>query len=275
MSSVVVEELEQKSGRRRSRKNKRDERNSRTRFGLVLRLVVILTFAILYVGASSPLILNSSLQNAAYTLNSVSISYSQVPRPFAFYLSPGSQYSLVVVQEVGHGETFAILTTQQQSPVSQGELVYISSQSQEWYVQSNPDPIPAGGLSYDRIVLGSIGLVSNSAFTSAETWLQTPNGQFALQISTILSYVGPAVFVLAMFLSTRRFSWWTIPTGVLFYGIVSFLPGLLGLNYGMSISTAMAAALAGLVITVFLTDKAQNYARGRIAATSTKSTLGK
>lgn len=228
-------------------------------------LIGLLAFVVLYSLAAWPFVLNSSMQNTSYVIASQSISYDQVPNPINLYLSPSESYTLSVVQQVGSGEVYAVISLQAaQAPSGH---VYLSSQTTQWYVQSNPDPIVASGVSYDRIVIGTLSSVPQNSISNGEYWIShTSSGALLLQFSTGVVYVGPVVLLAILGIFLRRFAVWTLLVALWVYDLVFLIPSFLGSKYGLQISGTLEILAIGLLILVYVVSKLETSVRVRLAA---------
>jgi len=230
----------------------------------VLIAVVIASFVILYSLAALPFFLNSTVQDTGNVLTSKSVSYGQVPSPMNFYLTPGEVYTMFIIQQVGGGEVYAVISSESAQAVS--GLVFLRSQSAQWYVGASPAPIPINNYTYDRLAIGSLGTVSQASYSSGEYWLShTQTGMLLLEMSTTIVYIGPLFLIAAIDFIIKRIAVWSIVLSIWFYALVFFIPGILGSGYGLQISDTLGASLVGLLLAVLIVSKLENAVRRRLA----------
>lgn len=228
-------------------------------------LIALLAFVVLYSLAAWPFVLNSSMQNTSYVITSQTVSYAQVPNPVNLYLSSNESYTLSVVQQVGSGEAIAVISLQTAEPPS--GHVYLSSHSAQWYVQSNPIPISASGVSYDRIVIGTLSSVPQNSLSNGEYWIShTSAGALLLQFSTGAVYVGPVVLLAIFGLFLRRFAVWTLLVALWVYDLIFLIPSILGSSYGLQISGTLEILAVGLLILAYVVSRLETSVRFRLAA---------
>ncbi len=226
-------------------------------------IVALIAFVILYSLAAWPFILNNSMQDTSYVLSSQSATYGQFPSPMNLFLSSNESYTLYLLKQTSTAEVYAVISSQ---PAQVSGLVYISSQTEEWYVQPNAAPIPVSGQLYDRIVIGTLASVSQSTYSNGEYWItHTSLGSLLLQFSTIVVYAGPVILLAVIGISLRRFALWSFFVALWVYDLVFLIPGILGSKYGLQMSYTFAAFAIGLPVIAFVVSRLETSVRHRLA----------
>lgn len=225
-------------------------------------IVALIAFVILYSLAAWPFILDNSMQGTAYVISSQKIMYGQVPSPMNLFLSSNESYSMYLLKQTGTSEIYAVISSQ---PGQISGLVYLNSQTEEWYIQPNAAPIPVSGQLYDRIVIGTLVTVSQGTFSNGEYWItHTSLGSLLLQFSTLVVYVGPVILLAVIGISLRRFALWSFFVALWVYDLVFLIPGILGSKFGLQMSETFAALAIALPILAFVVIKLESSVRHRL-----------